>query len=94
MAPLVKHSSWPGCSLLLRLLPMASMSYNKRVSTRELIEKELDELPEALQREVYNFACFLRSKSNGDSFNGLSASEAVLARDWDTPDEDEAWANL
>jgi len=70
------------------------MSYNCRMSTRELIERELDVLPEALQREVYDFACFLRSKSNGESFNGLSASESVLARDWDTPDEDAAWANL
>jgi hypothetical protein len=24
----------------------------------------------------------------------MIASEAVLARDWDTPEEDEAWANL
>ena len=64
------------------------------MSTRELIERELDVLPEALQREVYDFARFLRPKSNGESFNGLSAGEAVLARDWDTPDEDAAWANL
>jgi hypothetical protein len=54
------------------------------MTTRELIEQELDVLPEALQREVYDFACFLRSKSNGESFNGLLASEAVLARDWET----------
>ena len=64
------------------------------MSTRELMERELNVLPDALQREVYDFARFLRSKSNGESFNGLSASEAVLARDWDTPDEDAAWANL
>jgi hypothetical protein len=29
-----------------------------------------------------------------DSFNGLLASEPVLAREWDTPEEDAAWANL
>ena len=64
------------------------------MSTRELIERELDVLPEPLQREVYEFARLLRLKSNGEAFNGLLASEAVLSRDWNTPDEDAAWANL
>jgi hypothetical protein len=64
------------------------------MSTRELIERELDVLPEPLQREVYDFVRLLRMKSDGDAFNGLLASEAVLARDWDTPEEDAAWQNL
>ena len=64
------------------------------MSTRELIDKELEVLPEPLQREVYDFVRFLRSKTDGDAFNGLLASEAVLARDWDTPQEDAAWQNL
>lgn len=64
------------------------------MSTRELIERELDALPDSLQREVYDFARFLRMKSDGETFNGFLASEAVLARDWDTPEEDSAWANL
>jgi hypothetical protein len=62
------------------------------MSTRELIERELDALPEPLQREVYDFARFLRLK--GETFNGLLASESVLARDWNTPEEDAAWENL
>jgi hypothetical protein len=64
------------------------------MSTRELINKELEILPEALQLEVYDFVRFLSSKSADTQFNGLLASEAVLARDWDSPEEDEAWANL
>lgn len=28
------------------------------------------------------------------SYATMLASEAVLAREWDTPEEDEAWANL
>ena len=64
------------------------------MSTRELIEQELDTLPESLQREVYDFVRFLRLKSNGEAFDGLLASHEVLARDWDTPEEDAAWANL
>ena len=52
------------------------------MSTRELIEKEISAMPETLQREVYNFARFLRSKKEDGSFNGLLLSESALARDW------------
>ena len=64
------------------------------MSTQELIGKELERLPEPLQREVYDFVCFLRNKSTDDSFNGLLLSESALQKDWDTPEEDAAWANL
>ena len=64
------------------------------MSTRELIEKELDGLPESLQREVYDFARFLRFKAEDEHFNGLFLSESALAKDWNTPDEDAAWATL
>jgi Protein of unknown function (DUF2281) len=64
------------------------------VSTRELIEKEVTQLPEPLQREVYDFARFLHHKKNDDSFNGLLLSESALAKDWNTPEEDAAWASL
>lgn len=64
------------------------------MSTRELVEKELTALPEALQREVYDFARFLRLKNQEESFNGLLLSESALAKDWNTPEEDAAWASL
>ncbi len=64
------------------------------MSMPELIEKEVANLPEPLQREVYDFARFLRLKTDGDSFNGLLLSESSLAKDWNTPEEDAAWANL
>jgi len=64
------------------------------MSTRELIEREVANLPEALQREVFDFARFLRMKDAGDRFNGLLLSESALAKDWNTPEEDAAWASL
>jgi len=64
------------------------------MNTIELIEKEIVALSEPQQREVYDFARFLRIKSQDDHFEGLLASEAVLARDWNTPEEDAAWASL
>jgi len=36
------------------------------MSTQELIIKELEDLPEPLQREVYDFARFLHLKSKGE----------------------------
>jgi len=64
------------------------------MNTRELIEKEVTSLPEALQREVYDFARFLHKKNDEESFNGLLLSETALAKDWNTPEEDAAWASL
>ena len=64
------------------------------MSTRELIEKEVTSLPEQLQREVYDFARFLRLKREDESFNGLLLSESALAKEWNTPEEDAAWASL
>ena len=64
------------------------------MSTSDLIQRELTNLPESLQREVYDFARFLRLKREEESFNGLLLSETALAKDWNTPEEDAAWANL
>jgi hypothetical protein len=64
------------------------------MSTRELIDKEIAALPESLQRKVYDFAMRLKKNVGGESFNGAELSESVLARDWNSPEEDAAWANL
>ena len=64
------------------------------MSTRELIEQELEALPEPLQREVYDFVRFLKLKSDDGSFNGLLLSQSVLAKEWNTPEEDAAWSSL
>jgi hypothetical protein len=59
-----------------------------------MIEKEVSSLPEALPREVYDFARFLRLKDADTRFNGLLLSESALAKDWNTPEEDAAWVSL
>ena len=64
------------------------------MSTQALIEKEINALPESLQREVYDFVRLLRQKNGDDSFHGLLLSETALAKDWNTPEEDAAWASL
>jgi hypothetical protein len=64
------------------------------MSTQQLIEQEIIGLPEPLQREVYDFARFLRFRREDESFNGLLLSETALAKEWNTPEEDVAWASL
>jgi hypothetical protein len=34
------------------------------------------------------------SNAADEVFNGAELSEAVFARDWDSPEEDAAWSNL
>jgi hypothetical protein len=64
------------------------------MSTQQLIEREVANLPEPLQRQVYDFARFLRLKDADEHFNGLLLSESALAKDWNGPEEDAAWASL
>ena len=59
-----------------------------------MIDKELAALPEPLQRKVYEFALRLKNGAADEPFNGAALSESVLARDWNSPEEDAAWANL
>ncbi len=70
------------------------MNDKSGLSIKQLIEKEVAALPEPLQREVYDFARFLRAKREEELFNGLLLSETALAKDWSTPEEDAAWASL
>ena len=64
------------------------------MSTRELIEREIANLPEDLQRKVYDFAIRLKTRVAEEPFDGAALSESALARDWNLPEEDAAWANL
>ncbi len=59
------------------------------MSKLELIAEELQHLPE---QDLDKILTFLRSRQHPE-FVTL-ASESSLAKDWLTPEEDEAWANL
>lgn len=64
------------------------------MSTNELLHKEIDQTPEPVLREVYHYLRFLKQQAQGERFDGLALSESALARDWNTPEEDAAWASL
>lgn len=69
----------------------------------------ISEIVERLQRlsadklvVVYDFVSYLLERETGqellrtasDAFQTMLASEPVLKRDWERPEEDLAWANL
>jgi hypothetical protein len=59
------------------------------------IEEQLRQLPQEKLEVVSDFVAFLvRRKPLTAAQAAMLASEKVLARDWDTPEEDEAWAHL
>jgi hypothetical protein len=64
-------------------------------ATIQDIHERLRELsPEELS-SVFDFVSYLAERRvSGDSLQTLIASERVLARDWDRPEEDAAWADL
>lgn len=63
--------------------------------TKETIAREIENIPENLLKEIYDFILFVKRKSNGtDKVQTHIASEVSLGKDWDLKEEDEAWKDL
>ncbi len=65
------------------------------------IMERLQRLPTDKLVVVYDFISYLLDRETGqhherfsEAFQTMLASESVLRRDWDRPEEDEAWADL
>ena len=66
------------------------------------IEERLKNLPPEKLAVVYDFVSYLMDRqmkqalaeAASEGYQTMRASELVLRRDWDCPEEDEAWANL
>jgi hypothetical protein len=67
---------------------------SKIMDTRDILKKELNEMPENLLEELYDYMQYLKYKENMDKTETAYASESVLKKDWDNPEEDLAWKNL
>jgi hypothetical protein len=64
-------------------------------ATIQDIQERLRELSSEQLSSVFDFVSYLAERRvSGDSLQTLIASERVLARDWDRPEEDAAWADL
>jgi len=64
------------------------------MAEKEVVIREINDLPGNLLQEVLDFVRFLKSKSNQEKLQSAILSETTLAKDWLRPEEDEAWRDL
>ncbi|WP_293155231.1 MULTISPECIES: hypothetical protein [unclassified Microcoleus] len=64
------------------------------MNAKELLIKEVENIPESILEEVWNFLQFLKLKYNKDKLEASLLSESSLEKDWLKLEEDEAWQNL
>lgn len=73
----------------------------ERVTVDQVVER-LNKLPDDKLALVYDFVSYLAERpirfvlreGKADSYQTMLASEGILRRDRDRPEEDEAWADL
>lgn len=65
-----------------------------KMNAKELLLKEVENIPEFILEEVWNFLQFLKLKYNKDKLEASLLSESSLEKDWLKLEEDEAWQNL
>jgi hypothetical protein len=64
------------------------------MNTKDLIIHEIEQIPESLLPEVLAFIQSLKHKHEQEKLETALLSESALAKDWSTPEEDEAWQHL
>jgi hypothetical protein len=64
------------------------------MSSQNTLLRELDTLPPSYVDEVFDFVAYLKQKHLASISETALLSEAALSKDWDSPEEDEAWASL
>ena len=64
------------------------------MSKKELLIKEIKDVPEPYLDEVLDFVHFLKEKVIIEKVNTAIASESSLKKDWMRTEEDEAWRSL
>ncbi|MBI2907434.1 MAG: DUF2281 domain-containing protein [Chloroflexi bacterium] len=64
------------------------------MEVKEQILKEIDRVPEEYLAQILDFILFLEAKAADSGLATAIASESSLAKDWLTPEEDEAWKHL
>ena len=64
------------------------------MTNRAVLMQEIETLPAACLAEVIDFVAWIKQRKLQHIPETMLLSEAVLAKDWDTPEEDQAWAGL
>ncbi|MEG4289021.1 hypothetical protein Q5692_10900 [Microcoleus sp. C2C3] len=64
------------------------------MNAKELLLKEVENLPEFILEEVWEFLQILKIKYDKNQLEASLLSESALQKDWLKSEEDEAWQNL
>ena len=64
------------------------------MTKRAVLLNEIETLPAACIDEVVDFVALIKQRNMLQIPETMLMSEAALSKDWDTPEEDKAWANL
>ena len=64
------------------------------VNIKETLLREVSILPSVYYLEVLDFIESLKKKRQGAIPETMLLSESALSKDWDTEEEDNAWASL
>ena len=80
--------------MIIKFIEKGRIDIMQTVTLSQINEKVKLLPPEKLE-VVFDFVSYLvDQRMKSESFQTMLASEAVLRRDWDRPEEDEAWADL
>ena len=63
------------------------------MTNRDVLLQEIETLPAAYLDELVDFVTWIKHRKFS-KIETMLLSEASLAKDWDTSEEDEAWASL
>ncbi|NEP79284.1 MAG: DUF2281 domain-containing protein [Okeania sp. SIO3C4] len=64
------------------------------MKTKELLIKEVENTPDFILQEVWDFLQFLKAKYQQEQLEVSLLSESSLQKDWLQSEEDEAWQDL
>jgi hypothetical protein len=64
------------------------------MTNRVALLHEIETLPANCVGEVVDFVAWIKHRKLSQIPETMLLSEAALSKDWDTPEEDKAWADL
>jgi hypothetical protein len=64
------------------------------MTNRAVLLQEIETLPVNCIAEVVDFVAWIKHRKLSQIPETMLLSETTLSKDWDTPEEDEAWASL
>ena len=64
------------------------------MSQKDLLLKEIEGISDALLKETLDYVRFLKYEQKNEIIETTLLSESSLGKDWQKPEEDEAWENL